>query len=602
MTKIQVEIDCDSELSIIDLIKLTSRSSLRSKVSSERLCNRSRRLLNLNRSIVNKFEDLDSINDWALALALDLAHKPWLNPNNTNCTLFSRNSTLSLSISKTSSNSSLHNMSNIAEELESRCDEKDKNIFYIANTPSPKEEELDRFKPLIPQNSLFPNGNVTTHTLTEADIEDDSEDDISEYSSGEDQGQELDQEPYLSTPEPLSHTTVIHSDGKSTQSDDSEWVSVSEDDTKSDASVNPLNFRRKPLAPSRHFSSDTIVLEKETSPSFKPKSLLSGLFLNEMAKQAVESQQALLKERPPSKPILKRSSTTGIITVGQDQDIHSHMKVQRPSIMFQKKFTSSVDISKNYPHHKNTLVKNHIVNDSKIDDNDGTHLSIKQRSIVGISDFNVISSKRSNKELKPSQGSSPKPSIISTSLTKYGYRKSSSNLYTTFNEGSNSIKTMISKSSLNLSSFFQSKRYGRNSSTDKYELSKENNSKVKQPPSYQERELKSGQDIENKIVERAIFEWESIESKGIESRSLYKNEDTVRQHESFENQEILKEKMSPNSTQKTMLDTELSKSLKDSIIIDYKLGKVPLPEKTIGSRINYFIDEEDTDDYYSKGW
>lgn len=62
-----------------------------------------------------------------------------------------------------------------------------------------------------------------------------------------------------------------------------------------------------------------------------------------------------------------------------------------------------------------------------------------------------------------------------------------------------------------------------------------------------------------------------------------------------------------------MLSSELSESLKESIIIDYKLGKIPLPTKVIENNAVLLnkegivvdasnIDDDDFDDYHSKGW
>jgi hypothetical protein len=54
-----------------------------------------------------------------------------------------------------------------------------------------------------------------------------------------------------------------------------------------------------------------------------------------------------------------------------------------------------------------------------------------------------------------------------------------------------------------------------------------------------------------------------------------------------------------------MLSTELSKSLKESILIDYKLGKIPLPLKVIndGDFVNKNSDtSECLDDYHLRGW
>lgn len=60
--------------------------------------------------------------------------------------------------------------------------------------------------------------------------------------------------------------------------------------------------------------------------------------------------------------------------------------------------------------------------------------------------------------------------------------------------------------------------------------------------------------------------------------------------------------------QSDLLNTEeLSKSLKDSILIDNKLGKIAMPEKVIDAgsflrRESRLADSDDFDDYHAKGW
>ena len=60
-------------------------------------------------------------------------------------------------------------------------------------------------------------------------------------------------------------------------------------------------------------------------------------------------------------------------------------------------------------------------------------------------------------------------------------------------------------------------------------------------------------------------------------------------------------------TDKLINNDELSKSLKESLLIDNRLAKIPLPEKVIDAGIflkreSRLADEDDFDDYHSKGW
>lgn len=61
--------------------------------------------------------------------------------------------------------------------------------------------------------------------------------------------------------------------------------------------------------------------------------------------------------------------------------------------------------------------------------------------------------------------------------------------------------------------------------------------------------------------------------------------------------------MLPNTTRKVMLSTELSELLKESIKIDYHLGKVPRPLRVVTTGAVPTGDFDDIiDDYHLKGW
>ena len=60
--------------------------------------------------------------------------------------------------------------------------------------------------------------------------------------------------------------------------------------------------------------------------------------------------------------------------------------------------------------------------------------------------------------------------------------------------------------------------------------------------------------------------------------------------------------MLPETTRKVMLSTELSELLKELIKIDYHLGKVPRPRRVITTSVVPAGDFDDIDDYHLKGW
>ena len=150
---------------------------------------------------------------------------------------------------------------------------------------------------------------------------------------------------------------------------ESEWMSISSSSVASSAiSGNgdgvvaraardeSLQFTKVQLPPASTSSMETISSSSDhiqvpnTMPALpKPRSLLSGLFLNELAHQSAESSagastnastKATTKPltKPVAKPILKRSSTTGVTTIDQEN--------QRPSILFNRKFPSFTDVAK----------------------------------------------------------------------------------------------------------------------------------------------------------------------------------------------------------------------------------------------------------------
>ncbi|ODV79438.1 uncharacterized protein CANTADRAFT_258963 [Suhomyces tanzawaensis NRRL Y-17324] len=492
--------------------------------------------------------------------------------------------------------------------------------------------------PIKRHNSLFNNFQIqfkkdepsTTHSsITQSLREPDSESKDDGYSStdiSEDEDDYSDDEIVAIQPKEAPDEFVLKRDRKSsnatqmTTDNDSEWLSVSseDDDLKSEEpKFHPLQFNKIPTMTKNisNSSTSTDILpvelndsqkhrKRNSSPAIttKPRSLLSGLFLNELAAQNQQNSHI------SPKPVLKRSSTTGVITfdqfkngnrLGSVTELASNSK--RPYIMFTKKYPSSTDISKNYPHFHNNSVKKDIVQeDLKSNDDDDDSVMGKQKSIVGISDFNATASSSTSmvNEDMESSGSihhtSPEPvsshAILSSSLKMSGSMTN------------NSIRSLLSKSSLNITKLYNNSKsmFGRYDGRDERngEESKEEDKpsepKVSIPvpaEKFDSPKLGSPHSMSTPIT--------ATPAKSLnDDLSLFKegNQETA--------DNINGIKLSPKSTRRSMLSTELSNSLKESIIIDYKLGKIPLPKKVFGPNYEGMPDigEVDANDYHSKGW
>lgn len=436
------------------------------------------------------------------------------------------------------------------------------------------------------------------------------------------------------------------------EDNESEWMSVSSESEISSpkVAIQPLKFDKKiPLSiPTRSvvsnstdtFQNTTIYEENDEdlieSSSLKnkqftkPTSLLSGLFLNELAnlKAGFNSQNHASNLK---KPLLKRSSTTGIITVDQDFSASGRdkNKIKRPSILFSKKYTSLTDISKNYPHYHQSLLKNHNITPDNLvkrpsptvagppasdDDSEDDSLFAKQKSIVSISDFNVTTKPSSihsgdinnheNGDKKLESSTVSNDSSLSSSLNKYS---------TSLNN--HSFSKILSKSSLSLSNLFNQSK-NRISSTSNNIKNKsylypqkipgENHTMSK---SYDNSSLRPNRPVERSPISRSF-------NKSSLNESI--QEESIKEEKNAEGANTLLAKpigSSPNSS-KTPISMEFSNSLKESINIDNKLGKVPKATITINdeellrhhrsklgltSKID-FGEEDDVDDYHSKGW
>ncbi|WEJ92913.1 hypothetical protein PSN45_000371 [Yamadazyma tenuis] len=593
-------------------------------------------------------------------------HKPPLSSQDTQNTFVSHTSNLSLENQVQSSSSSMSHIEEVSE-LSPPNRDASKNIFFIANSPSPPKthdpqvpdfavetsaDPSSRPGELVRQDSLFQNHSHShLHHYSSSDMSDDGieeEDEYDEDSSDisdsdesiHDEVEPMPQEVQRSRkPSVNANASADDERLKSSRSSDSEWLSVTSEDDPEPA-LKPIDFNKR-IPSSRQFSSDTITLGNTTSdpsPPMRPRSLLSGLFLNELAKQHEESvklrrNQSMLNAWPENggglhtKPILKRSSTTGIITIGQSNNTpDSKIKISRPSILFQKRFTSATDVSKPYSSQLRTkLATTPEVTESsesilisrkestpfeeglveeKLEEEDYKTLA-KQTSIVGVSDFNVTSDNLQHPDsyFHPNSLSPNQSSVLSSSLTKYSLPRNQS------------FKNMLSKSSLNLTNLFTHKKYFKNNaSNEKFKQSTTdsipsiasvksssditNSQELKLPQNKSSQNSHSSQDI------KSSQEIVPLTPKPINSFNI-EPEVEVPQETPERNSGEFKIKMSPGTTRKTMLDTELSKSLKDSISIDHHLGKVPLPQRTVITADGGFGDIHDDfspDDYHSKGW
>ncbi|KAG7194542.1 uncharacterized protein KQ657_004757 [Scheffersomyces spartinae] len=450
------------------------------------------------------------------------------------------------------------------------------------------------------------------------------------------------------------------------EDDSSEWLSITaSEDSHHEDQAPPLVFQKiNPEKSSSTLNYMAEIDEKEeegvevalydredtSSPNSpkakrKPKSLLSGLFLNEMAQT---NGGASAFKYPPKKndgkPILKRSSTTGIITI--EQNPKNDTKVKRSSIIFTKKHMSLSDISRNYPHYANELVENTLLLDnpppssnslkpSSILEKEGSAQSRttqnnqnlmedpnellirKQKSVVGLSDFKVtITNSHTNGMLSSSLSRYSPSSRVSTSYDDTHGNNNDSNggggaTTTTTNESSNgNIKSMLSKSSRSLSGLF-------NVSKMKLSLTPLNrpeqnvlNDNVVTLASKREEPFAVDSHEKSPNVVNVSTPPKVILPHSPQVHSLLSSKDTTQSNadQPLGVHSTTAPRLSPGTLRKAMIQSELSSLLKESIIKDYKLGKVPKPDRVvpnIGPELVRAIsdnNEEEDDDYHSKGW
>lgn len=496
-------------------------------------------------------------------------------------------------------------------------------LFYILNSPSPTDKALAEIYPGKRQDLLFTSSKDAL--TTRADLASS----VSSFEVSEDEDG-LDAE-IAAEMKNVSVSEVLESGSKnfagskldksvrSIKSTDteSEWVSVSSDGDPSEPSPipPPLSFsKRAPGQTSPKTKIGSIRENRATEGPVEfsaPRSLLSGLFLNEMAN--ISGANTLRSEKdnneplisPASdivsqenqglqqKPVLKRSSTTGIITVDRNANKKS---LQRPSIILSKRYGSLSDISRNLHTYRLPVLyvgEEDVIKEGDsgvaVDDNQFT----KQLSSVGLSDFMVVANSSLDSSVLQShvdngqemyrivrQQPSISESRLSSSLSKF------STIHLTTGA---SLKNLLSKSSLSLSSLFGQPK---TSAKPRLEVRSGSSDTVRSAST-----IKSPEKLDehsNSPQEGGILKYQELSPKV----------QAVSPKEQGWSRGI---KISAFPKRNFQPSVSISNSLKDSLMIDYKLGKIPLPEKVIseddlfhGQDLNSLI--QDSDDYHSKGW
>lgn len=497
-------------------------------------------------------------------------------------------------------------------------------LFFILNSPSPTDKALQENYPGKRQDLLFTSSKDAL--TTRADLASS----VSSFEVSEDE-EGLDDE--ITAEMQNASLAASHvSDGsknfagskleksvrsmKSTDTD-SEWVSVSSDGDPSEPSPipPPLSFSKR--IPSLNSPKSKIGairgsrFAEENVEFTAPRSLLSGLFLNEMANLSVANTLKSGKEsNEPStspslngnedqqvlhqKPVLKRSSTTGIITVDRRADKKS---LQRPSIILSKRYGSLSDISRNLSTYRLPVL--YVGEEDVIKEGDsgggaavGDNQFTKQLSSVGLSDFMVVANSSLDSSVLQShvdtgqevyriahQQPSRSESRLSSSLSKF------STVHLTTGA---SLKSLLSKSSLNLSSLF-----GQPKGAAKPRLA---------PRSASTETVKSASTLKSP----SKLEHSNSSQTGLisEVQGTSPKEQTTNNKEQALSRSI---RISAFPKKDFQPSVSISNSLKDSLMIDHKLGKNPLPDKVIseedlfhGQNLNSLIQE--VDDYHSKGW
>ncbi|KAK6199178.1 uncharacterized protein RJT21DRAFT_121479 [Scheffersomyces amazonensis] len=451
--------------------------------------------------------------------------------------------------------------------------------------------------------------------------------------------------------------TKSKSAGTTDNENDREWLSVSSEDDHTNKSLDgqnhhalaPLQFNKivPTISHGSNISSTSTdilpIVEENVNLSStsrftpqgsikKPRSLLSGLFLNELANVSHDAYNSYNNDGENSKPVLKRSSTTGIITTTQQQQHNPPQKLKsvigfttkRPTLILNKRYTSMTDIR----HRSSSLLpdqqvsENLEINQNQIDRNGaGTgsdahsatsheeHLWFnsknKQKSIVGVSYSTVTSAMSAaipsnytsdSNDNKPHTSIESKPDHETLSSSLHRISRSVSN---------NSIRNiLLPKQTLNLSRLYTNSKSKFGRSETSFESDKSNFNQLEGSTS-KPYHLKP---LTPKYPQVQVSPSTPISTSPELSNKVLKDpEDGITSSPNVKAEPI---EMSPSTKRKEMLSSELSESLKESIIIDYKLGKIPLPTRVIDSdkimRANGMAtvggDDSDFDDYHAKGW
>lgn len=478
------------------------------------------------------------------------------------------------------------------------------NIFYILNSPSPTDKALAENYPAKRQDSLFTNSKDAlvsradlSNSVSSLEVSEDEEVDF-EIDHSQEKMQKSTISEISQRSSNIAGSKLLKS-VKSMRSTDteSEWISVSSDGDPGEMSPlpPPLSFcKRIPAlsSPSSHRTRADHMVNEEKVEYLAPRSLLSGLFLNEMAHSSsknsnqsvatlsASTSQSNLKSPADKKPILKRSSTTGIITVDRNADKKT---MQRPSIILLKRYASLSDISRKIANHRSPVL--YVAEEDTVKEGEATapggasdeNQFAKQVSSVGLSDFMVVANSTSASSVLQShidgldkikivyQQPSQSESRLSTSLSKYS---------TVQPNAGTSFKSFLSKSSLNLTSLF-----GQPKALSKPRLEKRSGSSetVKSVSTIKSPKL----DNSPSSLEDSPLKIDQGSSRGIKILSF------------------------PRKDFQPSID--ISNSLKDSLLIDHKLGKIPLPERVI-SEEDLFNGQDfdalmqESDDYHAKGW
>lgn len=475
-----------------------------------------------------------------------------------------------------------------------------KNIFFIDNSPSSPENAagasagisaLETPSKSRTRSSLFGAKDLAVNVPSN-EISSISSTDISD-----DEGFDLDQE--NSVPKVLVMPTTKLSSRASksvTEDNESEWMSISSDSEQVNDSprTQPLTFAkvqpsRTPLQTVPDDASLTDVTQRSSPVLLKPRSLLSGLFLNTMgdsASASPTSSKSLFSHAPP-KPVLKRSSTTGVITVDKNNRARDLTKLLKTSIMLSKRYASFSDISKRMTHFRSPVLfveEEEVATDGRAKElgtAEADALLAKQTSSVELSNFLATADPGTHAySPRPVHNSHKFPSHdalegnLSTSLSKY------SSLYPS---AGSSFKNILSKSSLNIASLFGLNKNG-----------KIKNSSESNKSSETAKASKPGADPLPALFAGYLLQQNSQDA--LESRP-----------ELLKTNSMKAIKVAPNPIKDFEPSVAISESLKDSLMIDHKLGKIPLPERVLNDQ-ELFQDRdaqvfvEDSNDYYSTGW